>query len=97
MYHRRERVIIRHVRTRGRFWVIYAKLRSLDEDKFEELAWGMVALKEAPRMFQIWTSKQVTDIAGVNYNLVMYKHKQSKKCSSCGTAMETCAHVLSRK
>ena len=58
-----------------RFWVhrhiakeVFAKLRILDEGQFEEVEWGMVwgALKEAPRMFQIWASKQVMNVAGVN-------------------------------
>ena len=44
-----------------------------DEDQFEEVVWEMVweALKEAQRMFQMWTSKQVTDIApNTNLNRV---------------------------
>ena len=59
---------------------IYAKLGIFDEDQFDEVAWGTVweALKEAPRMFQIWASKQVTDMAGVNNNLAKHKPKQSK-------------------
>ena len=67
--------------------------------QFEEIAWGVVgeALKEAPMMFQIWASKQVTDIAGVNHNLAKYREKQSNKCPSCGKAIETCAHVLNCK
>ena len=47
---------------------VFAKLRVLDEGQFEEVEWGMVwgALKEVPRMFQVWTSKQVMNVAGVN-------------------------------
>ena len=75
---------------------VLAKLRILNEDQFEEIEWRMVwnALKEAPRMFQIWASKQVTNTAGVNKNLAKYKPRQSKKCPSCDRAVETCARVL---
>ena len=45
-------------------------------------------------MFQIWASKQVMNTAGVNKNLAKYKPRQSKKCPSCDSAVETCAHVL---
>ena len=74
-----------------RFWVhkqiakeVFAKLSVLDEGKFDEVSWGMVwgALKEAQRMFQIWASKQVMDVAGVNKNLAKCKPRQSKRCPS---------------
>ena len=86
-----------------RFWAhkqiakeVFAKLRILDEGQFDEVAWRMVwgALKEAPRMFQIWESKQVMDVAGVNKNLAKYRPRQSKMCPNCDRAIETCAHVL---
>ena len=75
---------------------LLAKLRILDESQFEEVEWRLVwgTLKEAPRMFQIWASKRVMNIAGVNQNLAKYKSCQSKKCPSCNSAIETCAHVL---
>ena len=56
------------------------------------MVWG--APKDAPQMFQIWENKQAINIAGVNKNLAKYKPRQSKKCPSCGRAIETCAHVL---
>ena len=37
------------------------------------------ALKDAPRMFQIWASKQVTNIAGIYHKFAKYKEHQSKK------------------
>ena len=76
---------------------MYAKHRILDKSKFEEVEWRLVwsALKEAPRMFQVWASKQVMNIAGVNRNLAKYKKRHStKKCPSCNRAVETCDHVL---
>ena len=67
---------------------VCAKLRILDESQFEEVEWRLVwsALKEAPRMFQVWASKQVMNIAGVNRNLAKYKKRHSKKCPSCNRA-----------
>ena len=61
-----------------RFWVhkqiakeVFAKLRILDKGQFDKIELGMVwgALKEAPSMFQIWESKQVMNVTGVNKNL----------------------------
>ena len=46
------------------------------------------------RMFQIWASKQVMNVEGVNRNLAKYKLRQSKKCPICNREIETCAHVL---
>ena len=86
-----------------RFWVhknianeVFTKLRVLGEGQFEEGEWGMVwgALKEAPIMFQIWASKHVMNVAGVNKMLAKYKPRQSKKCPSCNREIEICAHVL---
>ena len=45
-------------------------------------------------MFQIWASKQVMNIAGVNKNLAKYKSRHSKKCPSCNRAIETCDDIL---
>ena len=75
---------------------VLTKLRILDEGQFEEVEWRMVrgARKEAPTMFQIWASKQVMNVAGVNKKIAKYKPRQSKKCPSCDRAVETCAHVL---
>ena len=86
-----------------RFWVhrqiakeVYAKLRILNEEQFDEMARGRMwgAFKDAPRMFQTWASKQVMNVAGVNKNLTKYKPRQSKKWPSYGKAINMCAHVL---
>ena len=59
---------------------VFAKLRILDESQFEEVEWRLVwgALKEAPRMFQIWASKQVMNIAGVNKTWQNINHARAK-------------------
>ena len=45
-------------------------------------------------MFQIFACKQVTDIAGVNVNLVRCMPHQDTVCPSCGQEVETCYHIL---
>ena len=44
-------------------------------------------------MFQIWVCKQVTNIAGVNSNHVVYKANHDPMCPSCNKEEETCRHV----
>ena len=63
---------------------------------FQGVAWRQVydALHEVPRMFQIWACKQVTNIAGVNYNQAVYKANHDPMCPSCNEEEETCRHVL---
>ena len=60
-----------------RFWVhkqlaeeTFYHLDLMNPQQFKEVAWKQVhdALCEAPRMFQVWACKQVTDIAGVYVN-----------------------------
>ena len=84
-----------------RFWVhrqfakkVRAALYIFDDDQFEEVAWEVVnmALKDAPRMFQIWAS-MVSITAWPNTKRI----KVCNKCPGCDTIVETCAHVLNRK
>ena len=90
-----------------RYWVqkqiaeeVFYKRRILTPQQFHRLAWRQVydALHQAPRMFGIWASKQVTDTAGTNKNLAIRKGKdkgtQDQRCPSCGQAIETTGHVL---
>ena len=65
-----------------RFWVhkqmaekTFQHLNIMSPQQFQEVAWKQVhdALCEAPRMFQIFASKQVNNIAGVNVNLCISK------------------------
>ena len=85
-----------------RFWVhkqlaekMFYHLNILSPQQFQEVAWKQVhdALCEAPRMFQVFACKQVTDIAGVNVNLARYMSHQDTVCPSCGQEVETCHHI----
>ena len=71
---------------------VFVKLRILDEGQFEEVEWRLVwgALKEAPRMFQIWASKQVMNIAGVNKKWQNINHVRAK---SAQVVTELLKHV----
>lgn len=71
-------------------------LKILFREGFDEVAWPQVhaALCDAPRMFQVWACKQVTDSAGTNEMQSRYTPGHDPKCPSCDNAVETCAHVL---
>ena len=86
-----------------RFWVhrsiakkVFAKLKILQPEQFEEVAWEPVydVLHEVPRLFQLWGCKQVMDIAGTNEMQSRYKENHCAKCPSCSVCTETCAHIL---
>ena len=53
------------------------------------------ALWDVPRLFQIWASKQVMDLAGTNLKQSTYKPEHSPICPSCTVAVESCGHILS--
>jgi hypothetical protein len=51
--------------------------------------------KEVPRLFQVWTCKQVINIAATNKNL-SWRHQDgcSDKCPCCTIHVETAEHVI---
>jgi hypothetical protein len=75
---------------------VFTKCKILMPDEFDEVAWRAVhsALWEVPRMFQIWATKQVMEIAGTNEMQSKYKEGHDKMCPSCSCRIETCGHVL---
>ena len=86
-----------------RFWVgrikakkVFAKLKILLPNQFDEVAWESVypVLHEVPRLFQLWGCKQVMNIAGTNEMQSRYKEHHSDRCPSCSVCVETCGHVL---
>ena len=78
---------------------IFSTKNILYTDQFYEVDWHHVfaALHEVPRMFQIWASKQVHNIAATNYNLVQRGKRDCPLCPSCMDQIETAAHILSCK
>ena len=86
-----------------RFWVhkqmaekTFHHLKIFSPHQFQEVAWRQVydALCDAPRMFQVFACKQVTDTAGVNVNLAKCMPQQDTGCPSCGQEAEICHHIL---
>jgi hypothetical protein len=77
---------------------IFMKCNILMADEFEEVAWRWRAVHSAlwdvPRMFQIWATKQVMEVAGTNLMQSKYKEGHDKMCPSCICCIETCGHIL---
>jgi hypothetical protein len=63
---------------------------------FKEVAWMQVydTLHTVPRLFQLWSCKQVMDIAGTNVNQAIIIEGHDPHFPSCDHTLETCAHVL---
>jgi hypothetical protein len=72
------------------------KVHWINEEQFDEIYWPACyrALVDAPRMFQLFASKQTFGIAECNVNQVYYTPGHNKMCPSCGIVQETCSHVL---
>ena len=68
----------------------------MDPVQFKQVAWRLVydTLHEVPRLFQLWATKQVTELAGTNYKQSTYKEHYLPICPSCNVAVETCSHIL---
>ena len=68
----------------------------LSSTQFGEVDWRVVhsALHSVPRMFQIWASKQVMDLAGTNANIAAYQPDHCPYCPICDVEVETCSHIL---
>jgi hypothetical protein len=72
------------------------KVKWINEEQFDEVYWPAcyAALSAAPRMFQLFASKQTMGIAGCNVNQAFYTPGHSKMCPSCGVVQESCSHIL---
>ena len=68
----------------------------LTTTQFDEIAWEFVsrALTDVPRMFQLWASKQVWDIAGTNLLRSKWDITVSPRCPSCRRWNETSGHII---
>jgi hypothetical protein len=76
----------------------FHKTSRMFTDVFDEVDWPQVhrmLTKEVPRPFQVWTCKQVMNIAATNKNLPQRHHDgRSNKCPCCTIHEETAEHVL---
>ncbi len=86
---------------RVRFWVhwqiaraCFHELGILNGHQFDLVDWTMVhtALCWVPRIFQIWTCRQVMDIAPAGNR--PWERTLCPLCPSCAQVLESCSHVL---
>ena len=65
---------------------------------FDEVAWPHVHCtlnEEVPRLFQVWTCKQVMGISATNKNLSRrHRDGRSNKCPCCTIHVETAEHIM---
>ena len=73
----------------------FQKQKILPKRSFNEVDWKSVhnTLHSVPKMFQIWASKHVLDIAGT-MKFLSYQDKRSPLCPSCKKCEEDCAHII---
>jgi hypothetical protein len=67
-------------------------------DAFDEVDWPQVHRtlnEEVLRLFQVWASKQVMNLAAINKNL-LWRHRNgwSNKCPCCTIHVEMAEHVI---
>ena len=65
----------------------FHSLKTLNPEEFKEVAWRQIydTLHNVPRMFQLWTCKQIVDGAGTHYNLAKQNQEEHDPCCpSCG-------------
>ena len=67
----------------------------LTNKQFEEVDWKSVhgTLHSLPKLFQLWASKHVLDVAGT-MKFLSYQDKRAPTCPSCKKCVEDCAHVV---
>lgn len=67
----------------------------LSNAQFEEVDWKSVhgTLHSLPKLFQLWASKHVLDVAGT-MKFLSYQDKRAPTCPSCKKCVEDCAHIV---
>ena len=71
--------------------------KTMNPEEFKEVGWRQIydALRDVPRMFQLWACKQVMDVAGTNYNLAKRNKEEHDPCyPRGGQETETCSRIL---
>lgn len=91
------------MKSQMRFWCqrIFAReslidMKVLTVAQFDEVAWREVSqtLEEVPRLFQIWSCKQVLGIARTNHLISKWDLTVDPRCPSCLQCSETPEHLL---
>ena len=67
----------------------------IDRTHFDEAWWGgsRAVMKEFPRMFQVFVTKQTSRFCGTNRQLSRYDPSVLNKCPSCGQNDEPSGHI----
>jgi len=67
----------------------------LSNKQFEEVDWPSVhgTLNSLPKLFQLWASKHVLDVAGTR-KFLSYQDKRAPTCPSCKKCVEDSAHIV---
>jgi len=77
---------------------LFARLHIMTPDQFDEVSWQDVhaTLHKLPKMFQLFTGKQVFGVSAVLANLSKQKEFShlGDKCPSCLMSKETTSHIL---
>ncbi len=68
----------------------------MSSHQLQEVSWREVydTLHKVPRLLVLWSSKQVTEVAGTNLNQSQYKEHHDPHCPSCSSSLKSCGHVL---
>ncbi len=72
----------------------YQEHNLLSHEQFDAIDWKSVhnTLHNLPRLFQLWASKHVLDIAGT-MKFLSHQDGRSPLCPSCHECNETCKHI----
>ncbi len=78
--------------------MFFHEMSRMFTDPFDKVDWPQVHWtlnEEVPRLFQVWVSKQVMNLAATNKNLLRRHHDGwSNKCPCCTIQVETAEHVI---
>ena len=86
-----------------RYWInrqiarpIFAARKIMDGASFDKVDWltFWTAMRSTPRLFQVWASKQIMNLAHTNKFRAKFTEGLSPLCPSCKLEEETCDHVI---
>jgi hypothetical protein len=92
------RAHIQYAASRQVAWMFFHETSRMFTDAFDKVDWPQVHRtlnEEVPRLFQVWASKQVMNLAAMNKNLRRrHRDGRSNKCPCCTIHVEMAEHVI---